>query len=523
MTTPVPVRATRREWIGLAVLALPTVLLSIDVSVLYLALPQLTAQLGASNAEQLWIIDIYSFLVAGFLVTMGNLGDRIGRRRLLLIGGAAFGAASVVAAFSTSPEMLIAARAMLGIAGATLAPSTMALIRNMFQDERQRGVAIGVWFSCFMGGMVLGPLVGGVVLQQFWWGAAFLLGAPVMVVLLVAGPVFLPEYRAESTHRIDLASVALSLGAVLPAIWGLKELARDGWGVGPVAAVAVGAVLGTAFVRRQRRLPEPLLDLRLFRNRAISVSLSVMLVTGVVMAGISLLSTIYLQVVIGLSPLAAGLWLIPQAIVMIIGFQVAAAIGARWNARVGIALGLIICALGFVLLSRMSADSGAGSLVLGICVTTFGVSLPMTLLTGLLLSAAPPAQAGSVSAVQETGAEFGIALGIATVGTLANVVYRGHVVDDAPAGLSGAQLDAAAGDINAALSVAGSLPAELGARLAAVAHAAFAEGYGVAALLSAAALAVLTVVGYVALRGHDGADAPAPAVSAEPQRVAVDA
>ena len=226
--------ATRREWIGLAVLALPTLLLSVDVSVLFLALPKLSAALGADAIEQLWILDIYSFLLAGLLITMGNVGDRIGRRKLLLIGGAGFAAASVLAAFSTTPEMLIASRALLGIAGATLAPSTMALIRNMFQDPRQMGIAIGVWFTCFMGGMLVGPIIGGVLLEHFWWGSAFLLGVPVMLLLLVLGPRFLPEYKAAEPGRIDPLSVALSLVAVLLVIWGLKELARSGWNATPV-------------------------------------------------------------------------------------------------------------------------------------------------------------------------------------------------------------------------------------------------------------------------------------------------
>src|SRR5215210_4139161 len=224
-------RAGRREWVGLVVLALPTLLLSLDLSVLYLALPNLSADLGASATQQLWIIDIYSFMLAGFLVTMGTLGDRIGRRRLLLIGAAAFGAASMLAAYSASAGMLIAARAILGVAGATLMPSTMALIRNMFENPRQMGLALGVWFSCFMGGMALGPLVGGILLERFWWGSAFLLGIPFMALLLAVGPVLLPEYRDESAGRLDLRSVALSLAAILPAIYGLKELARHGWDV----------------------------------------------------------------------------------------------------------------------------------------------------------------------------------------------------------------------------------------------------------------------------------------------------
>src|SRR4051795_6123079 len=203
----------RRAWIGLAVLALPTLLLSLDMSVLYLALPALSADLGLGPTAQLWAMDVYGFMIAGFLVTMGTLGDRIGRRRLLLIGAAAFGVASVVAAFSTGAAMLIATRALLGVAGATLMPSTLGLIRTMFPDPRARGTAIAVWMSCFMGGMTVGPLVGGVLLETFWWGSAFLLGVPVMVVLLVVGPVLLPESRDATAGRVDLLSVGLSLGA----------------------------------------------------------------------------------------------------------------------------------------------------------------------------------------------------------------------------------------------------------------------------------------------------------------------
>ncbi|WP_432938125.1 MFS transporter [Kribbella sp. CA-253562] len=299
-------RATRREWIGLAVLALPTLLLSLDVSVLYLALPKLSADLGADSTQQLWILDIYSFLLAGFLVTMGTLGDRIGRRKLLLIGAGAFGMASVLAAWSSSPEMLIGTRALLGVAGATLMPSTMALIRNMFRDPQQMGQALGLWFSCFMGGMLLGPVVGGVMLEHFWWGSAFLLGVPVMVLLMILGPVLLPEYRDPDAGRIDLASVALSLATILPVIWGLKELARSGWAVTPAVAIVVGGLLGVAFVRRQQRLEHPLLDLGLFRLPRFTPALGVMLASGVVMAGIAFQAALFLQVVEGLSPLDAG-------------------------------------------------------------------------------------------------------------------------------------------------------------------------------------------------------------------------
>jgi DHA2 family multidrug resistance protein-like MFS transporter len=221
----VPPRAGRKEWIGLAVIALACVLYVMDLTVLHLAVPAISEDLQPSSAQLLWIIDIYGFLVAGSLITMGTLGDRIGRRRLLMIGAGAFGVVSVLAALSTSAEMLIATRALLGLAGATLAPSTLSLIRNMFLDPRQRTVAISIWITSFSVGGAIGPLLGGLVLEFFWWGAVFLLAVPVMVALLALGPRFLPEYRDPEAGRLDLTSAALSLAAVLAVIFGLKQIA----------------------------------------------------------------------------------------------------------------------------------------------------------------------------------------------------------------------------------------------------------------------------------------------------------
>ena len=292
-------------------LALPTLLLGLDVTLLYLALPALAADLQPSSTQALWIMDAYGFMIAGFLITMGTLGDRIGRRRLLLIGAVAFGITSVVAAHATSAAMLIAARAVLGVAGATLMPSTLALISNMFGDTRQRALAIGVWATMFALGMAAGPVVGGLLLERFWWGSAFLVAVPVVVVLLVAGPVLLPEYRAPRSGPLDLASVLLSLAAVLPAVYGIKEIAKAGLEPGAVLALALGGLWALVFVRRQRRLASPLLDMRLFASRTFCAALFVLLVGLVGVSGVMLLVTQYLQLVAGLSPLAAGLWMGP--------------------------------------------------------------------------------------------------------------------------------------------------------------------------------------------------------------------
>jgi DHA2 family multidrug resistance protein-like MFS transporter len=299
MTVVVTRRAGRRTWIGLAVLALPCLLYAMDLTVLNLAVPHLSADLQPSSTRLLWIVDIYGFLVAGSLVTMGTLGDRIGRRRLLLIGAAAFGAASVLAAWSTSAQMLIAARALLGVAGATVAPSTLSLIRTMFLDPRQRTVAVSVWITSFSVGGAIGPLLGGVLLEWFWWGSVFLLAVPVMALLLVLGPLLLPEFRDPQAGRLDLLSAALSVAAVLAVIYGLKRLAQDGLGWPPALWILAGLAVGVAFVRRQQRQADPLLDLRLFRNPAFSAALTTNLLSFFVGFGALLFIAQYLQLVLG--------------------------------------------------------------------------------------------------------------------------------------------------------------------------------------------------------------------------------
>jgi DHA2 family multidrug resistance protein-like MFS transporter len=510
-----PPRATRREWIGLAVLALPTLLLSLDVSVLYLALPKLSADLGADSTQQLWILDIYSFLLAGFLVTMGTLGDRIGRRKLLLTGAAAFGVASVLAAWSSSPEMLIGTRALLGIAGATLMPSTMALIRNMFHDPQQMGQALGLWFSCFMGGMLLGPVVGGVMLEHFWWGSAFLLGVPVMVLLMILGPVLLPEYRDPDAGRIDLASVALSLATILPVIWGLKQLARSGWAVPPAAAIVVGVLLGVAFVRRQQRLEHPLLDLGLFRLPRFTPALGVMLASGVVMAGIAFQAALFLQVVEGLSPLDAGLWLIPSNVAMIAGMSLAPRIAQRRQTSTVVAAGLLVCAAGLLIVTLADNSGGLGVLVTGLVVTSFGMGLPMTLTMNLIMAATPPERAGSAASLNETSGEGGIALGVAMLGSLGTFAYRRSL--EVPAGLPDGVAEQARQSVTAAVVAAGQLPGQLGEDLASAAKAAFTTGLDVVAVVGAVVFVACAVMAAIRLRTtEESSEAPVPERAAEP-------
>lgn len=485
-TTQAPA-ATRREWIGLAVLTLPTLLISIDISVLYVALPTLSRELGASSTQQLWILDIYSFLLAGLLVTMGGLADRIGSRRLLLVGGVAFGAVSVLAAYAQSPEMLIAARALLGVAGATLMPSTMALIRHMFPRPEQMGQAISIWMACFMGGMTAGPIVGGALLERFWWGSAFLIGVPVMVLLVLVAPRLLPDSPRSGGHAMpDVASVALSLVTILPGVYALKELSRGEHLTTAVVALSVSAVAGTVFVRRQRRLADPLVDLALFENPRFTVGLGTFLVTGVVMAGVSYAAAIYLQSVVGLSPLQVGAWLVPQNLVMLAGTLLAPRLDQRFDTVRLVVGGLLVAGSGLLLLGVIDTDSLALHLV-AMVLAAGGVSVPMSLVMNLVMGAAPPERAGSAASLMETCGELGIAMGVATLGTIVTAIYRGLLPGVLPSGTSSASAELAAEGVSSAPGAAAQSP-DVAAQIVYAAQSAFTDGYNVVGVLGGLAL-----------------------------------
>ncbi|MFI1014847.1 MFS transporter [Streptomyces sp. NPDC020965] len=496
MSTSTVRRAGPREWGGLAVLSLPTILLGLDVTVLYVALPSLAEDLRPSSTEALWIMDAYGFLIAGFLITMGTLGDRIGRRKLLMIGAAAFGAVSVVAAYSDSTELLIAARAALGIAGATLMPSTLALISNMFADQRQRSLAIGVWATSFALGMALGPVVGGAMLDRFWWGSAFLLAVPVAIVLLVAAPVMIPEYRAPRNGRFDLLSVALSLIAILPVVYAVKRFAKDGLDAPTIVAAVIGVVFTVLFVRRQGDLASPLLDVRLFTDRTFSAALSVLLIGLVGVGGSMLLITQQLQLVEDLSPVEAGLWMGPPALMMFV-----AAIGAPLVARrvppgIVVAVTLALSTLGYVLLTQVSATGGIPLIVIGFGLVYLGLGAIAALGTDLVVGAAPPEKAGSASAMSETVQELGLALGVAILGSLATAVYRGRIGDEIPADTA----TGAAAAVGDSLADASSLGHRLPDGLLDQAKEAATSGLNVAMLVAAVGTLVLSVLSAVALR-----------------------
>ncbi|CAL9596192.1 Multidrug efflux pump LfrA [Nocardiopsis dassonvillei] len=500
-TTGAPAqRAGTREWLGLAVLALPTILLSLDFTVLHLALPHLAADLAPTSAQQLWILDIYGFMIAGFLITMGTLGDRIGRRRLLMIGAVAFGAASLVAAYSTSAEMLIAARAFLGVAGATLMPSTLSLITNMFHDPKQRGVAVAVWLSCFSAGGAVGPMVGGVMLQWFWWGSVFLMGVPVMAVLLIAAPLLLPEFRDPAPGRLDLVSVALSLATILPVVYAIKEAAAEGWNPVVVALLVGGAVFGWLFVRRQRRLESPLMDLALFRLPPFTVGLGGLLLGTVVLGAFVLLFAQYLQLVLELSPAVAGLWMVPYAVANIAGAMLAPMVAARLKAANTIALGLLVAAVGLIVFTLSGVEAGPLPAVVGSMLITFGLSPLMVLVIDLVIASAPKEKSGSASSMSETCSEIGMALGIATLGALGTAVYRFLMADSVPSGVPEEEAGAVRDSLPGAVAAAEDLEPSLAAEVLDAAERAFMTGLSVVGYTGVAIVLAVAVITFLFLR-----------------------
>jgi MFS transporter, DHA2 family, multidrug resistance protein len=486
VTMPTSAKAGRREWTGLAVIALPCLVYAMDLTVLNLALPTLSEDLRPSSSQLLWIVDIYGFLVAGLLITMGTLGDRIGRRRLLLIGAGAFGLASLFAAFSTSAEMLIAARALLGIAGATLAPSTLSLIRNMFSDPQERTFAIGVWITSFSAGAAVGPLIGGLLLERFCWGSVFLPALPVMALLLVVGPRLLPEYRDPEARRLDLISAAISLVAVLALIFGLKQIAQDGVGWTAALSIGAGLAIGAAFVHRQGRLDDPLIDLRLFRLPAFNTALAANTLGFFVNFGIAVFIAQYLQLVLGLSPFEAGLWTVPYASAFIVGSLLTPLLVRLSAPAFVIAGGLALASAGFVLLTQVDADSGLATLVTGSVVFALGLAPVYTLAADMMVGAAPPERAGAAAGISETSSEFGGALGIAVLGAIGTAVYRGRIDDGVPAAVPPDAAAAARDTLGGAVAAGDALPAQSAPELVEAAREAFTQALQVVATLSAA-------------------------------------
>ncbi|MEV4672412.1 MFS transporter [Actinomadura sp. NPDC049382] len=495
--TPGTPEAVKRpgRWAALAVLVLAVLLVAVDVTVLGLATPYLSEDLRPSGTQLLWIGDVYSFVIAGLLVSMGSLGDRIGRKRILLVGSTAFGAVSVLNAYATTPELMIAARALLGVAGATLMPATLALIRNLFHDPRERSLAIGVWGAAASAGMAVGPIVGGLLLEHFWWGSVFLINLPVMAVLVVVGARLLPESRNPDAGPWDPVSVVLSLVGMVGAVYAVKEAAAHGFGWGPLAAGLVGAAALYGFVRRQRVLPVPLLDLRLFRSRGFSGAVLADLMTVLGLSGLIFFLSQYLQLVQGRQPLEAGLAELPAAAGAVAAGLIAGRAARRLSVRAVVSGGLAAIALALAALTAIGESTGYPVLGGALLVVGLGAGFSFTVTADVILSSAPKEQAGAASAVSETAYELGAALGIALLGSVVTGAYRGF---SGPPGTP----DTARESLGGAVDAAAHMPPGAGSQLLDAARQSFVDGLAIAAGAGAAVLLAAAVAAWFLLRGQ---------------------
>ena len=493
--TPVHSPGARSRWLALAVLTLPVILTSMDITILHIAIPTITHELTPSSSQTLWILDAYGFLLAGLLIVMGNIGDRIGRRRLLLIGAALFGAASMIAALAPNPEVLIAARALMGIGGATLMPSTLSLIRNLFTDPGERTRAIGIWTASLSGGIALGPIIGGLLLEAFWWGSVFLINVPVIALLLVIAPRLVPEYRSAASARLDALSVLLSFAAILPVVWAIKTAAEDLALTPPVAiGLAVGLLAGAAFLLRQRRLREPLVDVGLFTNPQFS---GAVLGAGLAMfslVGVMLYSAQFLQLVEGLSPLIAALAMLPVMVAVGAMAVLASVLVRRFGYPLVFGAGAAVAAAGMLAFSRVPVEDGLVLAIVSSAVIGAGIAPMMTLATDVVVGAAPPDRSGAASALSETAAELGAALGIAVLGSIGTARFRSHVLDGVPDDIPGEATDIVSSSLGAALSVAEQLPADGAAHLADLARDAFVDGLAAATITGGIILVAAAIV-----------------------------
>ncbi|WP_017588991.1 MFS transporter [Nocardiopsis ganjiahuensis] len=492
-----------REWAALAVLVLPVVLISVDMTVLGFAVPALSTALSPSSGQLLWIIDIYGFVLAGLLITMGSLGDRIGRRRLLMVGSAAFGVASLLAAFSPNSETLILARALLGVAGASLMPSTLSLLRNIFLDPRQRLLAIAIWASGFSAGAALGPILGGWLLEHFFWGSVFLINLPVMALILILVPLLVRESRNPDSGRIDVPSVVLSMGAMLPAVFGIKKLATGGLDVLPVLSLVFGLTLGYLFVRRQRTLEDPLIDVDLFRSRVFSVAVVTNLMIVFSLVGSLFFLTQYLQLVLGVSPMRAGLVLVPGLILSVVASLVAARLARHLSLATVIGVSLIVTAAGFGTLVFTPADDLVRGVVLvaaAFVLISLGAGFAETLTNGAIMSAAPPERAGAASAISETAYEMGGALGVAVLGSVLTAFYRVHLTE--VDGVPGAATDAARETLGGAANASAELGGSAGAALMDSAQLAFTNGMHLTSAIAVVIVLAAAAQAWFLLRGR---------------------
>ncbi|MDQ1057144.1 DHA2 family multidrug resistance protein-like MFS transporter [Arthrobacter globiformis] len=491
-----------RDWFALALLMFPVLLVAVDNTALTFALPAIARSLDPSGVQLLWVVDAYALVLAGLLVAMGSLGDRIGRRRLLLVGISGFAVVSAASAFAPSAEWLIAGRAALGFFGAMLMPSTLSLIRNVFREPGRRRLAVAIWAAGFSGGAALGPIFGGWLVEHFWWGAVLLVAVPIMLPPLILGRFLIPESRDPNPGRVDLASVALSMLAMVPVVYGIKELATHGPRLTSFGVLAFGLAMGLVFVRRQQALASPLLDMSLFRNRVFSTAITANILALFSYNGFILFLAQHLQLLEGMSPSESGTAMLPALTATVVAGLLVVPLVRKVRPGFVVAAGLALGAAGYCIVAFGDHDAGPAALLAALLILALGVGSAETISNDLILGAVPAEKSGAAAAISETGYEVGSLLGTAILGSILTASYQQHLAlpETVAQAVPAESADQARETLAGAMELAGSLPAPLAEGLTAAARAAFDSGVHITAAIALVLMAGASVLAAVALR-----------------------
>lgn len=499
---PTRPRGTASRWLTLAVLAFSLLVVALDLTVLNVAIPTLSTELEPSSVQLLWIVDIYSLMVAGFLISAGTLGDRWGRKRLVLLGFALFGGASALAAWSNSPNMLITARALLGVSAAVIMPSTLSIIRNVFTDRRERTLALGIWASVASAGAAVGPVLAGFLLERFWWGSVFLINLPVMGAALVFGAIIIPESRDPDPPRWDWIGALLSVAGLMALVYGIQHIGADGLQTGTVLPTVAGAALLVVLVVWLRRTPHPLINLAMFRRREFSVAVASVVIAMFGVVGLMFLLTQHLQLVMGYTPLEAGLRMLPMVASTMIGATLMSYVVPRFGTRSAVTAGLLLTGLSLIILTSLDVETGYGTLALALAGMGAGAGIAMTAASDSIMSTATAEQAGGAAGIEETSYELGGGLSVAVLGSVAAFLY-GRRLDDVT-GVPGSAMETARESVGNAAAVAAQLPAEIGGKLTRAANASFAEAFALTATVSGVVIIAISVGAFLLLPAHSG-------------------
>ena len=503
-TSALPIHAPdqkAKRWAALGVLMLPVLLVSIDNTVLAFAVPAIAKALSPSSAEQLWIVDSYPLVLSALLVPMGTIGDRIGRRKLLLIGSTGFAVISALAAFAPSALMLVVARALVGIFGAMLMPATLSILRNIFVDANERRTAIAVWAGGFSAGAALGPIVGGFLLEHFDWGSVFLLAVPILIPLLILAPIIVPESKDPNPSPVDPLSILLIMVGMTGITFGLTHTSESGFDAVAIGSILVGLIFIALFVLRQLNREkndiQPMLDVRLFRNTVFTGAITANLVSMMVDVGFIYFVSQHLQLVSGLAPMYAGILMIPGTIATIIAGLVIVRVAPHFHPAQIVSFGLLLNGAAFAVLSVLGAHSDAVIILIFIVLGT-GIGISQTISNDLMLSSVPPRKAGAASAISETSYEMGAVLGTVIIGGMLTAVYRANVV--VPSGLDESLTNHAHETLGGAVTVASHVGGEQANQLLSSAFAAFDSGVVFSSAFSAALMGVMAVISYLMIR-----------------------